>query len=184
MRILNIINIIIPTLLPFFSLINISYSSSVLSLDKKIFTSSSMSFSDINPIKPCSLCKWFIKREDSEDPEDGHCELFKKHFFLHNRVNNRFKHVKECRNNESLCGISAYYFEPNNVDKDKNDLDSTSTGKKNYLKELQYLREKMIEMEELNCGEVNENNDLENWDKEYKQIKNRIEKIINNSKEQ
>lgn len=166
--------------------ISISSSSSIHCLDNKIFTSFSTAISGQNPILPCSKCKWFIKNTNNddvkEDFEDGFCEIFKNNFFLNYDFQNKYKHVNECRKNDLLCGKNAYYFEP----KIKNDKDTSSSSSSSSifeenknLKELQYLREKMIEMEEQNCGEVNENYDLDNWEKEYKQIKNRIEKIVN-----
>ena len=161
--------------------ISLSSSSSIHCLDKKIFTSFSTAISGQNPILPCSKCKWFIKNENNDDFkddfEDGYCEIFKNNFFLNYDFYNKYKHVNECRKNELLCGKNAYYFEPklNNNDTPPS---SSMPKEKNNFKELQYLREKIIEMEEQNCGEVNEKYDLENWEREYKQIKSRIEKIM------
>lgn len=172
----------IPFILYFFQFLSflkqLEASSSVCFEQKKIASS----LKPVYPLKPCSLCKWFIKKEDTDDSEDGFCEIFKNNLFLKNDFLNRNKHVIECRQNELLCGENACYFEPIGSDMEKENYPS-KPGINNYLKELLILREKMIEMEELNCGEVNENNDLENWDKEYKQIKSRIEKIIKLSKE-
>lgn len=156
--------------------ISISSSSSIC-LDKKILTSFSTSISGQNPNLPCSKCKWFIKNENKEDNEDGFCEIFKNTFFSSYDFHNKYKHVNECRKNDLLCGKNGYYFEPK-VKNRKDSPSSSITDENSNFKELQYLREKMIEMEQQNCGEVNENYDLDNWEKEYKQIKNRIEKIV------
>jgi hypothetical protein len=159
--------------------VSISSSSSIC-LEKKILTSFSTSISGQHPILPCSKCKWFIKNENKDDFEDGFCEIFKNTFFLSYDFenHNKYKHVNECRKNDSLCGKNAYYFEPK-IKNHKDSPTSSISDENMNFEELQYLREKMIEMEQQNCGEVNENYDLDNWDKEYKQIKNRIEKIMN-----
>jgi hypothetical protein len=142
-------------------------------MDKIFLTSTSHSISGGKPNLLCSNCKWFISNENKEDLEDGFCEIFKNNDFKNNNLESRYKHVIECRKNNLLCGKNGYYFEP----KTKN-YQIMIEEEKSYLKELEFLKEKMIEMEEQNCGEVNEIYDLDNWEKEYKHIKNRIEKII------
>jgi hypothetical protein len=163
-------------IISYFLILKLVSSSSVFFLDKRVLSSS------INNVKPCSKCKWFIKNEHKDDLEDGYCEIFLTNQFLNSNFYSKYKHVFECRSNNLLCGINGYYFEPktNSFNQIKND--PLEQEEKNKLKELNYLREKMIEMEEQNCGEVNEKYDLDNWDLELKQIKIRIEKIINSLK--
>ena len=138
-----------------------------------------------NRIHPCIKCKWFIPNPNlnSSEKNQGLCKKFKKFNKKNNTVktlNNMYEYAIDCRRNEFQCGTKAYYFEPidNNNDYNRKYLNNEYNDEDSQEEELSTLQNQIKEMEELNCGEVNEKRDLEDWETEYNSIKKRIEKLL------
>jgi hypothetical protein len=86
------------------------------------------------------------------------------------------EYALHCRKNEDQCGPKGYLFEPK-------DLWNILDNQFHFLKEfknledkydLKELEEKKKELEDQICGEVNEKQDLEEWDKEYEMVQKKI----------
>jgi hypothetical protein len=107
----------------------------------------------------------------------GFCKKFKK-FNINIELNNIYEYAIDCRNNDFQCGKNAYYFEPNEDEKDMNNKIIVEDNDEDNDEDIIMLQNQIKEMEELNCGEVNEKRDLDNWEKEYFSIKKRIEKLL------
>ena len=73
------------------------------------------------------------------------------------------------------------YFPENNYDYEEQYLNNEYYGDEDSknMEEILTLQNQIKEMEELNCGEVNEKRDLDDWETEYISIKKRIEKLLN-----
>ena len=86
-----------------------------------------------------------------------------------------------CKKSDVQCRTDCYFFDPPNSGFLPKNIYSDTDSE---LNELKSLEEKMNELNELHCGEVNEKVDLENWEKEYNNIKKKIanlqKKIIQN----
>jgi hypothetical protein len=128
-----------------------------------------------NYTPPCVKCKWFISHPNGAE-EYGFCKQFNTFFYSKEETMVMNEYALHCRKNEHQCGPIGYLFEPKDV---WNVLDI----KFHFLKELkkmeekydlQELEEKKKELEDQICGEVNEKQDLEEWDKEYAIINKRI----------
>ena len=149
--------------------------SSMLCFKKTVQT---VSFLNIK--NPCIKCKWFIPNPSSE--KNGFCRKFKKFdYYNNNQMNNMYEYAIDCRKNGFQCGKNAYYFEPKEEENEQqylnNEFDDDEDSKN--MEELLTLQNQIKEMEELNCGEVNEKRDLDDWETEYISIKKRIEKLLN-----
>ena len=157
--------------------IDVIKTSSMLCFKKTVRISPTLSFLNIK--NPCIKCKWFIPNPNTkpnEKNQGGLCKKFKKFNKKNNTVktlNSIYEYAIDCRRNKFQCGTNAYYFEPKKSEDEyekylNNDSDE----------ELVTLEAQIKEMEELNCGEVNEKRDLEDWETEYNSIKKRIEKLL------
>jgi len=166
--------------------IDVIKTSSMLCFKKTVRISPTLSFLNIK--NPCIKCKWFIPNPNTNPSEKNHgfCRKFKK--FNNNKMNsiqmnNMYEYAIDCRKNDFQCGKNAYYFEPKeeeNEDEEQylnNEFDDDEDSKN--IEELLTLQNQIKEMEELNCGEVNEKRDLDDWETEYISVKKRIEKLLN-----
>lgn len=160
--------------------INSTKSSSIFCFEKPVtVTATALS----NRIHPCIKCKWFIPNPEPSEKKQGLCKKFKKFNKKNNTVktlNNMYEYAIDCRRNEFQCGTNAYYFEPKNSENEKKYLNNEyydDEDSKN-MDEISTLQNQIKEMEELNCGEVNEKRDLDDWEIEYNSIKKRIEKLL------
>ena len=106
-------------------------------------------------VPDCSKCKFFINNKDNIK-ELGQCKLFpetsnlsKSNIMIHN-------FAMHCRNNENLCGKKGFLYEPittiNNIEYDYNELNNRC------------------------CGEVNEKQELEQLEKDFSEIMQKIKK--------
>ena len=124
---------------------------------------------------PCTKCKWFVTHPDGNE-EYGFCKQFNTFFYSRKEVMIMNEYALHCRKNEHQCGAKGYLFEPK-------DLWNILDNQFHFLKEfknledkydLKELEEKKKELEDQICGEVNEKQDLEEWDKEYEMVKKKI----------
>lgn len=166
--------------------IDVIKTSSMLCFKKTVQT---VSFLNIK--NSCIKCKWFIPNPNTNpnSEKNGFCRKFKKFNYYNNDLNmanNIYEYAIDCRKNGFQCGKNAYYFEPKEeeneeqyLNNDEFDDDEDSEEDSKNIDELLTLQNQIKEMEELNCGEVNEKRDLDDWETEYISIKKRIEKLLN-----
>lgn len=114
--------------------------------------------------RSCSSCKWFIPIPNNKvNNELGLCKMFKNTCYntkgqevvIHN-------FAAHCRSDEHLCGKSGFLYEA----KDEGGVDVSET-------------EIMNDYDELNnrcCGEVNEKDEIEQLEKEFFDVFQRIKK--------
>ena len=125
---------------------------------------------------PCSSCKHFIPNK-KENLSLGLCKIFT------TNVSPKFNDIEplpnfavHCRNNENLCGKSGFLYEKARLyDNDKIQPDQDSdTGT-----ELGVDPQLINEFEDLKnrcCGEVNEEDELEQLERDFFEIFQKIKK--------
>jgi hypothetical protein len=109
----------------------------------------------------CTSCKHFIPHH-LENNEFGMCELFKSKCYYNDKEYVLPNFATHCRINESLCGKSGILYEP--IENNNN---------QNFETEIQN------EFNELNnrcCGEVNEKDEIEQLEKEFFEVFQKIKK--------
>ena len=124
---------------------------------------------------PCTKCKWFVSHPDGNQ-EYGFCKQFNTFFYSRKEITIMNEYARHCRKNEYQCGPKGYLFEPkdlwNILDNQFHVLKELKQLEDKY--DLKELEEKKKELEDQICGEVNEKQDLEEWDKEYAMVKKKI----------
>ena len=112
----------------------------------------------------CASCKWFFPISNNKLNNDlGLCKMFKntcyntqgKEIVVHN-------FATHCRNDENLCGKSGFLYEA----KDEKEYEDSEDVIENDYKELNNRC----------CGEVNEKDEIEELEKEFFEIFQRIKK--------
>ena len=116
----------------------------------------------------CSSCKFFISNKNN--PELGLCKRFKTTPYLNtNKIIYEFS--MHCRNDENICGKSGLLYEPIDEPSDK-------LIEKQILDDYEELYNRC-------CGEVNEKDEIEQLEREffevYQKIKKYNKKILYNS---
>jgi hypothetical protein len=113
----------------------------------------------------CVSCKQFIPIHNNKGNNDlGLCKMFKntcynskgKEVIIHN-------FAAHCRNDENLCGKSGFLYEAKNEDSE----DVSETETENDLNELNNRC----------CGEVNEKDEIEQLERDFFEIFQRIKKF-------
>lgn len=110
---------------------------------------------------PCYSCKFYIPHKTT--PDLGLCRMFRDYINVNNKdslVNNLAVH---CRNNENLCGKTGFLYENNNIEK-QNET------------EYEELKKHYEELKNRCCGEVNENDELEELEREFFEVFQKIKK--------
>ena len=116
----------------------------------------------------CTNCKWFIMPNNGINADLGLCSKFKDTIYDKGVEKVIYNFATHCRNNENLCGKEGLLYEENN---------ETKQIKMDY--------------EDLNnrcCGEVNEKDEIEQLERDFFEIFQRIKKhnkktIYNTSKQ-
>lgn len=131
-----------------------------------------------NIIPHCSKCMWFVPNVNKK-PEDGFCKMFVNIKYVKGKTIEKDEYAVHCRKNDYQCGPEAYLFESKDdtwnlvykrVDNHLYFLKQPIQNKENNQEKnfiLQDLEEKMRELEDQISGEVNEKKDLEEIDREY-----------------
>jgi len=102
----------------------------------------------------CSNCKFYIPNGNNADL--GTCKRFKDFFYHNNKYSLVNKLSIDCRNNEELCGVNGNSYEYNLYEKQ-------------LLDELEILKNTC-------CGEVNETDEIENLERDFFDILQKIKK--------
>ena len=122
----------------------------------------------------CDSCKWFIPISTNKQNTDlGLCKMFKNTCYDKNGneiiIRNFAAH---CRNDEDLCGASGALYEPKEKLDDYND--SLETDRKRQKLDIQNDYD---ELSNRCCGEVNEKNEIEELERDFFEIYQRIKKF-------
>ena len=132
----------------------------------------------------CTYCKHFLK--SNINPELGCCKMFKN--FSYNSKGT-LKHIYEysmyCRNNENMCGNSGFLYEEinNNEEPINEDINNdVKVNSDNIVKENDGFNEKQLSesYEELNnrcCGEVNEQYEIEELERDFFDLFQKIKRF-------
>jgi len=112
----------------------------------------------------CSSCKFFVPHH-SKNSELGLCSIFKNLCYHKDKEILLSNYADHCRNNEQLCGKNGMLYE----------LNTNKNKESNQLIDLRFLND----FDELNnkcCGEVNEKEELEQLEKDFFDIFQKIRK--------
>ena len=127
----------------------------------------------------CNSCKFYIP-SNTNNPEFGFCRMFKNTCYNKGAQVLLPNYAQHCRENENQCGKSGLLYQPDNdITKEMN------------IQLEEYDINIINEFNEINnrcCGEVNENNEIEQLEKDFFDILQRIKKhnkkrIYNTSKD-
>ena len=123
---------------------------------------------NINAFEPsCNSCKHFI--ESKIKPELACCKMFNNLIYnVNGKEKNIYDYAVYCRNNENMCGKSGFLYEKININDDENLIKNTNNSEMSN----DSLHEKQLSdmYEELNnrcCGEVNEQYEIEQLEREF-----------------
>ena len=110
----------------------------------------------------CISCKWYIPNIKGNN-ELGLCKFFKETYTHKGKEFIQYNFAEHCRKNEELCGKSGYLYDSLHKNSD----------------EIIYEKELFNEYTELQnrcCGEVNEKNELEELEKDFLEIFQKIKR--------
>ena len=110
----------------------------------------------------CTSCKYFIPHSRQID-ELGLCKMFTNNLYdkEKNRDINIANYAYHCREDEKLCGKAGFLYEHKDSENKKAELQ---------------LRNDLIELNNRCCGEVNETDEIEQLEKDFFEIFQRIKK--------
>jgi hypothetical protein len=110
----------------------------------------------------CSSCKHFIPNNRG-DFDLGLCKMFRTSCYHKGTQYTLPNYAVHCRENEKLCGKSGFLYEMNEVIYDKNLLE-------------QDIQNELIELNNRCCGEVNETDEIEQLEKEFFELFQKMKK--------
>jgi hypothetical protein len=119
----------------------------------------------------CYSCKYFI-RHNTGKPELGFCRVFKNIIYRQGKEVIIHDFAIHCRNNEDMCGKSGFLYKPINAEKNND-----TNAEKNTDIDEDELTDILNEREELTnrcCGEVNEKDEIEQLEKEFFEVFQKI----------
>ena len=104
---------------------------------------------------PCSSCKHFISNNKG-NLDLGLCKMFTNH----------------CRNDEQLCGKFGFLYEPANNNNNNNNATETTNS---TIREEELVNE-YEELKNRCCGEVNEDDELEQLERDFFEVFQKIKR--------
>ena len=111
----------------------------------------------------CTSCKWFVPNSLGYN-DMGLCKMFKNTCVNKNgKENIILNFATHCRNDEKLCGSSGFLYES------KNDKSNESNSEIEILNEFDELNNRC-------CGEVNEKDEIEQLERDFFEIFQRIQR--------
>jgi hypothetical protein len=121
----------------------------------------------------CVSCKWFIGNKVL-NTDLGLCRMFKESYSFNDNIV-KYNYALHCRENEKLCGNSGFLYEPI----ERNVIETSETNE--ILNDYDELSNRC-------CGEVNETDELEQLERDFLEIFQKIKKhnkkrIFNASKD-
>jgi hypothetical protein len=119
---------------------------------------------------PCSSCKFYIPNK-KEHFELGLCKMFTTNVSpKSDRIQPLPNFAIHCRNNENLCGKSGFLYE-----KAESDIDNSKIGNEDAVVDPQLINE-IEDLKNRCCGEVNESDELDQLEREFFEIFQKIKK--------
>jgi len=115
-----------------------------------------------NIVPTCASCKWFIPNSKGNN-ELGLCKMFKETYYYKGKEFVQQNYAAHCRSDEKLCGKLGYLHDSVNSD----------------AVEISYEKNLSDEFEELKnrcCGEVNEKDEIEQLEKDFLEIFQKIKR--------
>ena len=121
----------------------------------------------------CSSCRWFLP--NSMGFEYGLCKLYKCNYNINSKQNLvLYEFAEHCRNNENMCGKKGFLYDKKSPYELKLEI---SDNEEELIEDIFY---KYDELNNRGCGEVNENNEIEEIEEEFiylfEKIKNLLER--------
>ena len=129
-------------------------------------------------VPACSSCKWFIANNKG-NPDLGLCKLFKYTYIHKGKEMIQHDFSAHCRSSENLCGKAGFLYESINANNDENKDTNNDENKDTNNDENKNKNSILNDYDELSnrcCGEVNETDEIEQLEKEFFEIFQRIKK--------
>jgi hypothetical protein len=118
---------------------------------------------------PCSSCKFYIPNK-KDRLELGLCKMFTTNTSPKRDIIEALPNFAiHCRNNENLCGKSGFLYEKVESDIDNSKIGNDSGLDPQLMNEFEDLKNRC-------CGEVNESDELDQLEREFFEIFQKIKK--------
>ena len=125
----------------------------------------------------CTSCKHFIPNNRG-DIDLGLCRMFINTCYHRGKEYNLPNYAVHCRDNENLCGKTGFLYD--SITTADNAILDTNMDKEKTLLEQQKLEQQiqneLIELNNRCCGEVNETDEIEQLEKEFFEVFQKIKK--------
>ena len=116
-----------------------------------------------NVMPSCVSCKWFIPNSKGNN-DLGLCKIFKETYKNKDLEFVQNNYAKHCRMDENLCGKKGFLYE------------SSSTSSVEIIYDQEELMNDYDELNNRCCGEVNETDEIEQLEKDFFEIFQRIKR--------
>ncbi len=117
---------------------------------------------------PCSSCKHFISNNKGA-LDLGLCKMFTNKLSLKGDDVALPNFARHCRNDEQLCGKIGFLYEPVNNNGTETASSTISEDEREIINEYEDLKNRC-------CGEVNEDNELEQLEREFFEVFQKIKR--------
>jgi len=117
-------------------------------------------------IPSCASCKWFIPNNKG-NPDLGLCKMFRYTYLHKGKEMIQHDFSTHCRSSENLCGKTGFLYEPISGEQQEPILEP---------KEVTDFVNDYAELNNRCCGEVNETDEIEQLEKDFFDIFQRIKK--------
>lgn len=117
---------------------------------------------------PCSSCKHFISNNKGA-LDLGLCKMFTNKLSLKGDDVALPNFARHCRNDEQLCGKFGFLYEPVNNNGTETASSTISEDEREIINEYEDLKNRC-------CGEVNEDNELEQLEREFFEVFQKIKR--------
>jgi hypothetical protein len=111
----------------------------------------------------CTSCKFFIPNNRGQN-DLGLCRMFKNNCYHRGKEYSLPNYAIHCRVNENLCGKTGFLYESM-----KTNIDNDNTEEQQINIELNELNQRC-------CGEVNEKDEIEQLEKDFFEVFQKIRK--------
>ena len=116
----------------------------------------------------CASCKFFIPNNRGNN-ELGLCKMFKNTCYHRGKEYSLPNYAIHCRDNENLCGQKGILYESIQKINDYTNGTEKNTAEQQFENELNELNNRC-------CGEVNEKDEIEQLEKEFFEVFQKIKK--------
>ena len=120
---------------------------------------------------PCSSCKHFISNNKG-NLDLGLCKMFTNKLSLKGDDVALPNFARHCRNDEQLCGKFGFLYEPANNNNNNNNATETTNS---TIREEELVNE-YEELKNRCCGEVNEDDELEQLERDFFEVFQKIKR--------